>query len=68
MKNKAITIGDLVTNTRWPWYGTCIVVEMKDDRVIVHHQEGDFAQRQGCSWDYLENWVRIINNPCKKVN
>ena len=54
-----VRVGDLVVNTRWPWYGTCIVVEMKDDRVIVHHQEGEYAQEKGISWDYAVNWVRL---------
>ena len=54
-----ITIGDLVVNLRWPHYGMCLVTDIKDGKVHVHHQEGEFAQRPGFSWDYVTNWVRI---------
>ena len=54
-----ICIGDLVTNIRWPHYGMCLVVEVKDGKVQVHHQEGEYAQKPGFSWDYARNWVKI---------
>jgi len=58
MKNK-ITLGDLVVNIRWPHYGTCLVIDMKDEKVFVLHQEGEYAQKKGYSWDYNKNWVKI---------
>jgi hypothetical protein len=59
MITDSISVGDLVRNVRWPYYGMCLVVEIQDDKVQVHHREGEMAQTPGFSWDYLSNWVKI---------
>ena len=61
MITDSISVGDLVRNVRWPYYGMCLVVEIQDDKVHVHHREGRRAMGvgPGFSWDYLSNWVKI---------